>query len=157
MTAPDIDSLATYGGEKEDYSPVEDPTTDRAAADANQAYATVAALTHTAPRAILRFTGAATPTLVSHDSMWGNAFADSPTIVNGATGIYTITWPATVQDELGESHSPNFRYAHAQSNGTSIANHCQCFVAANTVAVAVYDMAGVADNAYGASFEVFVY
>lgn len=51
MTFPDIDSLSTYGGAKTDYpSTLEytDGTTDRAASDANKAWANVAMMTRTA-------------------------------------------------------------------------------------------------------------
>ena len=47
---PETASLASYGGPKNDYSAVIDPSTDWSAAGVNPAYGDVAALTHTAFR-----------------------------------------------------------------------------------------------------------
>ena len=102
MTLPDIDDIDVFGGALYDYSAVIDPTTDRPAAGANPAYCDIAALTHTALRAWVRFTlnGTATPVLVAHDSNWGNSPSVAPTFTRTSAGLYTITWPTVVYDEI---------------------------------------------------------
>lgn len=117
MTAPDIDSLATYGGALNNYAPVTDPTTDRDAAAANQAYASAAAMTHTSRRCWARFVGAASTGALAlqvtngHDSHWGSASGVKPTFVRTSAGIVVLTWPATVTDEIGVVHTLNLRWA----------------------------------------------
>lgn len=127
MTLPDVDSLATLGGALNDYSPVIDVTTDRAAAAANQAYADTAAMTHTAPRAWARMTlnGSAAPALVAHDEHWNNTFNAAPTFARTAGGTYTVTQPATIIDEIpaglpgynAAGHLLHLRFAWANDRG----------------------------------------
>jgi hypothetical protein len=102
MTLPDIDSNGTLGGSLQNYSPVIDPTTDRDAAGANVAYADTAAMTATAVRAWvqIKLNGTSTPTVVSHNSVWGNSLSVIPTLVRTGVGVVTITWPATVADAI---------------------------------------------------------
>jgi hypothetical protein len=159
MTLPAIDTLDNYGGEKEDYASVEDPTTDRAAADANQAYASVAMMTRTVCRAWLRFTGdATTPVLLDWDAVWKGSTVTDPVIAQIATGIYTITWPATVQDELGETHTLNLQAASCSTEG----NWAFCSAAvtsANVVTVFIGTPAAappVADDMAGSNFLVWI-
>lgn len=125
MTLPDVDSLDTYGGELNDYRPVVDPTTDRAAAAANQAYASIAMATHVVPRAIVRVTQAATVVTVAyHDAVWGDALAVKPTVVRNSAGNYTVTWATSFDDELGVSHSTDFKCvmsATIETSGTALA------------------------------------
>lgn len=127
MTLPDVDSLATYGGALADAAAVSNPLTDRSASGTNPAYANVAMATHTNIRAWARFTpaGTGTPVLaaagVAHDELWGAAMgaaAAKPMLARTATGTYTLTWPATVLDEVpptalgGQaSHALNLRVA----------------------------------------------
>jgi len=99
---PSVASLSTYGGALNDYSPPIDASTDRPAAGANPAYGDTAAMTHTAIRGWARFTpaGSSTPTLASHDETWNNGNNSAPTIARSEEGIYTLTYPATVYDEI---------------------------------------------------------
>lgn len=162
MTAPDIDSIAVYGGVMADYANVEDPTTDLAAAYFNKLSASVAAMTHTAPRAVRRFVGnATTPTDPTsgfvHDSLWGSTSGVNPTIVRNGTGDYTITWATTQTDELGVTHSLNFRYAKGWAEGAT-AYHVQCSCPTlNTVNVKVFNATGTANDAAGVTLVVEVY
>lgn len=159
MTAPDIDSLATYGGAMADYESVQDPTTDLAAAYWNKLAASVAAMTHTAPRAVRRFVGhATTPADPSsglvHDSQWGSSSGVKPTVTRNGTGDITITWTSSQTDELGVSHTLNLRYAKGYAEGAT-AYHVQCSCpTANTVSVRIFDMAGAASDAVGATIVV---
>lgn len=158
MTLPDTDSLNTYGGELADYAPIEDPTTDRSADAANMAFASVAMMTHTIPRAIVQFAGhATTPTRTTHDAVWGNTSGVAPTIAKTGTGVYTVTWPSSVNDELGEAHTVSVRYPTGSAL-SSTAYHVQCVAtSANVVTVYTFTAGGVADNLAGVQILVVAY
>jgi hypothetical protein len=106
---PSASSLANYGGAKNDYSAPRDSTTDRSALGTNPAYADVAAMTHVAPRAFVRFqpNGSSAPTLPAsnaHDEHWNaNASNAAPVVARSSTGVYTVTYPSIVFDEIPAS------------------------------------------------------
>jgi len=166
MTAFTGDSLATYGGAINDYSPVVDPTVDRSAAGMNPALAATASMTHTAPRAWCRFTlnGTAAPVLVAHDAMWGNGIAVAPVVVRTGTGTVTVTWPTTVQDEI-QVGAPgytgptplNLRGGWANARGTTAYQRNLDVTSANVATLYVFNAAGsAADTAGATDFDVFV-
>lgn len=159
MSLPDIDSLSTYGGALNNSTPVEDPTTDRDANLANKAYANVAALTHTGIRAWCAFVGHATtpPDPVSnvHDAVWGNPPAVKPVVAKTGTGVYTVTFPATVQDELDATHSVNLRRAWASVEGTTPYLTTATVTSANVVTVRLFTDAGAANNAVATTITVY--
>jgi hypothetical protein len=144
MTLPDVDTLSTLGGALYDYSPPIDPTTDRGAAAANPAYANAAMATHTLCRFFCRFnpTGGA-PVLAATgtqwDAVWEAATATAPVLAHSSTGIYTITVPATVADEIpaglpgynSSGHAVNFRTAWENVELGSTTTY-QVFVTVNT-------------------------
>lgn len=113
MTAPDKDTLTTYGGALNDYSAVIDSTTDRPAQGANQAYASTAMMTHCSPRCFTRVqpAGTGTPVLaasgVQYDAQWIVATSTAPVVARSTTGTITITWPSTVADEI-PSNAPGY-------------------------------------------------
>ena len=152
MTAPDIDTVADYGGALENYAPVEDPTTDQDADAANEWKASTAAMTHTATRAWVRMVSqAATPTSPStnlYDSMWGSDLSVAPTFARTGVGVYTITWPATVTDELGEPHALNIRWGRGSLENQA-AVVCVEPTTVNSVTVRLFDMAGAAADYAG--------
>lgn len=166
MTAFTGDALNTYGGGLFDYSPIIDSTRDRPAAGANAAYAAVAGMTHTGPRAWARFTlnGAAAPTLVAHDAMWGNTIAVQPTIARTGVGLVTITWPTTVQDEITVGTPGytgplplNLRSGWANARGTVAYQRNLDITSANVATLHVFNAAGtIADTAAATDFDVFV-
>ena len=115
---------ANYGGPFQDYHPVEDPTTDLGADKLNQALSDVAAMSHTAGHAWVSFDGHAYSgsgtdaiVVVDHDSMWGSSLAVKPTVGCPATGRYVVTWPASVNDSLGNVHQTNVRKPRAWVEG----------------------------------------
>ncbi len=114
---PDILTLINdLGGTMVDYEPVIDPTTDMPAAFGNALNCSVAMMSHTAPRALARVTTGANTgamVLVSADAMWGNTVPPTPAFVS--LGTFTLTYPATVNDEIvpPNAHTLNFRYAFA--------------------------------------------
>lgn len=155
MTFPDTDSLDTYGGAKANYGLIVDPTTDRDADDANKAYASTAAMTHTAAQAWARFvTSATTPTLAvtnSNDAAWGNSAPDQPVPARLGAGQFTLTWPSTVVDELGVTHTLNFRWARCAIEGAAtMSGFARCVVTApNVVTVYTFNTSFTANDLAG--------
>lgn len=159
---PDVDSLATYGGALSDYDSVDDSTVDEAALYRNRWAANVAGMTQTACRAWCAFVGnAGSPTFPAssiHGAVWGATTAVRPTLARTATGVYTLTWPVTVEDYLGVEHTLKLRRAWV--NNEVLAGNfrfCQATVtAANVVTVYVFGSGGAADNGAGYTFCVWV-
>ena len=103
MSAFTIDSLSTYGGPFANYGTgVTDPTTDMDASMGNKMLAATAGMTHTAPRAWVSMTlnGSATPVLVNWDALWKVATPTAPVLAISSTGVFTVTLPANVADEI---------------------------------------------------------
>ena len=152
MTVPDIDDFNTYGGEISNYAPVEDPTTDRDAAKACQAYASTAAMTQTATRAWARMTcntTTGTLVLVDKDGLWPNTGPNAPTLLRNGTGDFTLTWPATVTDSRGVVHTLNFRGAAASLEGTVFGFITATPASANSVRVRLANTGGAANDFAG--------
>ncbi len=159
MTVPDVDTLATYGGAMQNYAPVEDPSTDRDASAANQSYASTAAMTHTAARSVIRFTAAATSlamAIVSHDSVWGNSVAVVPVPARTSIGLFTITVPATITDDLGVLHTVALRGATCTPEGT-VPYFCTASVSANVITVRIFTSGAALDNAAGVTFNLVAF
>jgi hypothetical protein len=116
VTIPEIDSAANWGADGwTDYEPIVDPTTELSATVARELAADVSGMTHTACRAWVKFacvtytSGDQTITVSDYDSVWKGATNPAPTVIQSAVGTYTITWPATLYDELGGLHTNNIR------------------------------------------------
>ena len=160
---PGIDSLATFGGALVNYAPVEDPTTDRDATMANQAYADTAAMTQTAIRAWVRFvTSATAPTLATtfpNDATWPNVFANLPVSTRSAVGVFLLTWPATVIDALGTVQPLNFRgCSDPNIEGATLAGFANATVTApNVVTVRTFSTAFAASDLAGSTICVQVF
>lgn len=172
---PNIDSLDTYGGAFRDYSAPVDPTTDELAKYRNWYAMNVAAMTHTAPRAMRTFVtvnGADPTDPVSgfvHDAVWGSSNTVKPTVVRAGEGIWDLTWPTTVDTELAAEDEDvgggadatialNFRRAFAQvesSDGTFKAAHAKV-TGANTVRVYTY-LVTTLDDIPGLNVTVWVW
>lgn len=135
MTLPAIDDISAVGGQIQDYRAVPDPTVERSAAQENQIAADAVMATRTITRAFAAYTAGATPAIVSHDAVWGTGAGVAPTVALASTGVWTITWPATVTDALGVVHSTNFRRAWACVEGANWAIHTCTVTAPNVVTV----------------------
>lgn len=159
MTLPDVDDLATLGGTKTNAHPVEDPTTDLDAAQDNKQRCDVAMMTHTAPRAWARFTAAATTgamVLVAHDAHWGNTAPVAPVLARSSAGIFTLTFPTSVNDELAVAHTTNFRGAWGTSRGGATKYTIDVIPSsANVLTAYVRDAANALADAAGVGFDVF--
>jgi hypothetical protein len=162
MTLPAVDSLATYGGALENYSPVVDPTTDEDATSRNKYAANVAMATHTLVRAIRSFVGVngANPTdPVSgfvHDAVWGSTPDVKPTVARTGEGVWTVTWPEEVDDELDEEHTVSLQRAWAEVECDGTLYHATAKVtAANVVTVRGWLANGTADDLTGLTITVW--
>ncbi len=159
MTLPDTDDLDTLGGVKTNAHPVEDPTTDLDADQDNIQRCDVAMMTHTAIRAWARFTSAATTgamILVAHDAQWGNAALVAPALARTSDGLFTLTYPASVDDELAEAHTTNFRGAWGVSRGGATLYFIHVHpTSANVLTVRIFNAAGALNNAVGVDFDVY--
>lgn len=160
MTLPDQDSLVGAGGALADYSPVIDSSTDRSAAGANTAYANAQMATRTNTRAVVRFnpTGGS-PVLAAsgeqYNAVWLATTATAPVLAHSSTGVYTITWPATVMDEIpatlptgqatpgynANGHSVNFKSGWWNAElGATTPYLAFVTVAANVITVKIYSV-----------------
>jgi hypothetical protein len=124
---------ASYEGEKQDYEPVADPTTDRSANAEDEAFSDVSCMTRMCPRAYVTI-DIATNAIVAQDAVWGNGSGVAPTLaVVTSGGAWTITWPATITDPRGNPQSVNLRFGLASVLAGFTAS---CFVTGpNTAAV----------------------
>lgn len=157
---PGVDSLETYGGEKDNYAPIEDTTTDEDAAHRNLYASNVAGMTQTISRAMCRFVGHATtptdPASNVHFAVWGNDVSVKPAVAHSSTGVYTITWDSTVTDALGEDHSVNLATGWANVEGSTLYHAQVTITAPNVATVYVFNSAGAANDAVGVTISVFV-
>lgn len=167
---PRVSSIDDFGGAKKNYSRIVDPEVDEDAVAINRMKNDVAGATHTLVRAIRSFVGAtgANPTEPSgfaHDATWGDAPGVKPTVVRAPTGIWTVTWPPTVDTELtsetaekggGAQETVNFRRAWAQVECVGTLYHATARVMApNVVEVRGWTAGGVADDLNGMTVTVF--
>jgi hypothetical protein len=156
---PDIDTLSTYGGAKEDYAPVEDASTDLSASHWNLLAMSVAGVTQTACRAWCTFVGhGTTPTDPSsnvHGSVWGNVLGVKPVVARTGGGIYTITWPTSITDELGQSHSVALRRSWGSAEGPAAFIVTTTMTSSNIITLRVFDAAGAGNDGVGTAFTVF--
>lgn len=108
---PNPASYDTYGGEKVDYQPAEDPTTDRSADQEDEAFADVSAMTRMVARAYVAFTtNGTTCTVIDSDAVWGGSSSPAPlSITRTGAGAYTITWPASITDARGNTQNVSLR------------------------------------------------
>jgi hypothetical protein len=170
MPLPDISSIDDVGGAKANYAPVTDPTTDEDAADRNRAFCDVAMMGHTAPRGFVRFVAVDgadpdDPASSVHDALWGSAVGVKPVVANTGEGVWTVTLPSTVDDELtledaalggGETHTVNVRPAFAQATAVAgVLVHAVAEVtSANVITVRGYLANGTADDIAGSTVTV---
>ncbi len=140
MTLPDADSLSTYGGQFENYLvDVVDPVTDLSADQFNQLSATVAMGSRMLPRCVVQFLGhGTTPTLVGFEAQWKGTTVTAPTIAHSSTGVYTVTFGASVQDELLVSHTLNLVYGWGQAEGGAVAYVVSVTPVANVITFHVF-------------------
>jgi hypothetical protein len=173
MPLPDISSLSSFGGALQNYAGVTDPETDEDAKYRNRYACDVAMLGHTGARALVRFVAAngAAPTDPSdfvHDALWGDDVAVKPTVERAGEGVWTVTWPDTVDDELtsadetlggGETHAVNIRATMAQASPVAgVLKHAVAEVTSPyVVTVYGYLANGTADDIAGSTITVLIW
>lgn len=159
MSLPSTDSFDQLGGKKINYSQIVDPNTDVDGAQFSQMTFDVAAMTATATRCWVKFTGhATTPILVAHNSVWGNTAPVTPIIARTGTGTYTITFPVTVNDGLGQPTSSigvNLRAPWLSVDSLLFANSARVTVTSPNVLTVQAFASGTAGDLAGINFNVF--
>ena len=164
---PDIATLANdLGGTLVNYAPIEDPTTDLDAGFDNNSRCMVAMMSHTAPRSWAKFTTAATTgalVLNAHDAMWGSSLGVAPALARSSTGVFTLTYPTTVNDELQppygpNAHTVNFRWGTASDRSATAGYDIKAVpTAANVLTVYVRDSTNTLVDAAGLIIDVMGY
>jgi hypothetical protein len=157
MSLPDKATLAdTYGGPYTNERPVEDPTTELDGDAASELMNDVAACTRTVTRAWVAFTGATYTsgsqalTVTDHDANWGSATGVKPTVVQTATGIILITWPATIVDEIGVTRTLNIRCpGKPVTIDVTLSSGQVSAKTANTLSLRLFNAAGAANALNG--------
>jgi hypothetical protein len=157
MSLPDEATLSdTYGGPYTNERPVEDPTTELDAGAASELMSDVAGCTRTVERAWVKFNGltytSGTQSIPvdDHNANWGGSAGVEPVVVQTAAGIYLITWPATVIDEILVTRTLNIRYPHepVTIDATLSRGKVSAFTA-NTISLSTFNAAGSANSLNG--------
>lgn len=156
---PDVLSADNFGGLKEDYSPIEDPATDRSADEVNPLIVAASEMTATAIRAFVVFTGAATDPAVTngnHRAVWGSSDAVLPTVDRFSTGVYDITWPASITSDFGDSIAVNLVTGFANIAGSTLGNATLTITAPNVARLRTFNTSNSANDLVGSVLSVFV-
>ena len=154
--APARPSRSAFGGTLINSGAVRDPTRQLDAAAWNLMVWQVTGLGLIAPRAMLSFTAAASPVLLSRAEAWNTdrlttgAFADPAFTVNG-TGDFTIAWPTPQVDKDGVSAALAFSFAQAFVINTNpaVVKHAQAAPVGanpNQIRVCVFNAANALEN-----------
>lgn len=145
-----------YGTPYQNERPVEDPTTEPDAAAVNEALVDTAACTRMVPRAWVKFSGltytsgSQSITVADHDANWGGSDGVKPTIVQNPEGTYVVTWPTTVNDELGDPHTINIRWPEEpQTVDATLSRVKVSAFTANTITLKTFNAAGSANSLNG--------
>lgn len=141
---PESLSYNELGGTKQDYSPVSDATTDRAANEINLTTAATSAMSRTALRGRVRFTTASTTgglVLNGWETVWKGETATLPLLARSTAGVFTITFPTSVVDEAGESHLVNIKDVVAGSETITVLASA-VVTSANVITVTVAALSG---------------
>jgi len=159
MSLPDTATIDSYGGVKVNFGPIEDPTTDRDAALASDAYGDVAGMTQTAFRTFVRFTCATgvAPALAEHWAVWGNQplTVTPPTPGRTGAGVFTMTWPATTTDALGVTRSTALRSAICSVEGAAFKFAQASVIAPNVVQIDCGLINGTHDDLNGVTLALW--
>jgi len=156
-------TMGTYGAPFKDEGPVENPQSQTSAALYNRKCEDLAHMTRTAWRAIVKFvavTDAATFVLPANQvfiqTAWGNASTYKPTVTKTATGLYSVQFPSSFTDALGNEETLQFFDATARGRtsvntddpeGTRVLS-----VGSNLVTLCVKDAGVLADAAASVEF-----
>ncbi len=140
-------NLDSYGGDFHDEIPVEDSTSQLSSTYYTRLASDAAQMTRTSVRAWASFTPTATaapltfdPAVVTARSWWGaGGGAQKPVVTKTATGLYQLTWPPTLNDELSVPEDVAFLTGWAVVMGTVLGSAQIGAIGANAVAVRIYN------------------
>lgn len=158
MTAPARATLGTYGGPWNDYSAVVDATTDVSAGNSTSggnAWAIdTESMLRTAVRAWVVFTPAGTgsPTLGTNWTMWPTSGNAAPVVTRTGVGLYAITCPVSVIDEMSASQTLNLLAGDCQCQSQSVLWLAQVSVSGNVVSIAIFNSSGALADPSGPAF-----
>lgn len=151
-------TIANYGGPFADRKLVRDPSTQMGSEKGNRLLEDVAQMTRTTPRAMVAFQLATSgssidPANVTHTTVWGSGSTPKPTVTRSGAGEYTVTWPSSLDDELGVTESVVFTYACGQPNvrGSTDGRARISAIVSNVVTVKVYDTSNVLSDLGGSA------
>ena len=154
MALPGIlDPEADFGLPKENYAEVRNRRTDFDMEEYERLAVAVSMLSYTAPRAWAYVAG--TGTVLDHRAVWGESSAVVPT-VTVATGVYTVTFPASVEDLNPTASSVTTSAVQFNTVGVTLheAGIAHATAAANVLTVYT---AATGGTAAAKSFTVFGY
>ncbi len=154
---PDISSAQSLGATSwADYQPITDPTTEISADILKEIAVNSCAATHTVSRAIVSFqcatytSGSQSITVIDSDAVWGNLALVLPTVVQTSAGVYVITWPESLHDELGGDHTVNIRFPHNPVViGSTYGSAMVVSKTAHSITIQAYDIDCVPDSLNG--------
>lgn len=154
MPLPDASDIASFGAPKRNYeiAPV-DRETDLDAAEFNRLACDVAMASRMVDRVEVTFAAGAIPSVVRFEAVWKSKTITSPSVAKTATGVFTVTLPATVLDELSGAHTVNLTSAVGWS-ASETPLHVQASASSNVLTVRVFDMAGAPTDATGSTIVV---
>lgn len=150
-TLPDVVTPENLGLPKDNRNFVANPRTDVSNTEYEAMGVSVAAMSHTGPRAhVYVDADAAAAAILDHDAVWGDTDGVKPTLTRSAQGVYLLEWAASYDDlnptvSRRTSHATNIRFAHAtiaENQAATTAVVCT----ANTATVYIYDDAGAAQD-----------
>lgn len=157
--SPDTTTPETLGLPKDDYSFRANPRTEVSGDEYEALAVCVAAMSHTAPRAIVHVDAdASAPSITKHRAMWGDTAGVAPTLTRTSAGKYVLTWEASYPDlnptvDRQTDHFLNFEMAHVTPVG-AVACSAAVEWTANSVTISTFDST---DAAADIDFVVSVY
>lgn len=134
--------LGDYGAPYVNKGAIEDPTAEADADKYNRMAEDVAQMSRTSPRVILHFptvaSGNSTPSYT--ETQWGSGASYYPTTVTrSGVGAYTITYPTSFNDGLGEAETVAFQTAVGSVQSSTVFGAVQVTASANVLTVRVLD------------------
>lgn len=140
-------TIQTYGGPYVDELAVQNPESEESAAYGNRSFEDLAQLSATPVFARVKFatqTGGSSVAVISAVSQMGTGSGQNPTIARTGVGLYTITYPTSWVDPLGQSETIVVNYSGGSVKSTSSFGRVQTTDGTNVVTVAVLqNIAGV--------------
>jgi hypothetical protein len=136
---------STYGGRKSNEYAVRDNTTQLDASHWEVLGMHVGQMSHGAWKVKVHFpaVAAGTSTPSATQTQWGNTSTYNPTsVTRTGTGAYTIVYPSSFQNELGQSEAVSFVDADGKVTSATVYGHVQCTASGATILVRVFDAAG---------------